>query len=376
MKATGTDVVVAVGTTRGGFLLTSDSSRKTWRRSSPFLKGESVNNFAYSPEEGRLYAATLTEGVFASKNLGKTWTPINKGLHVRKAWTVAVDSKDPAILYAGTQYGHLFRSADSGDNWEEVSGLFTAPRRKEWGIDWAFGTTGLCIHTVRVDRNNSNRIYIVASGNGPYRTEDGGKSWKLLQDGVMGTCPVGGEAKAPDIPKNARVKQLKEHLETVHACTHKLVLSRKNPRQIYQQNHCGVYLSENAGDSWTDRSPGDSLRHGFPITLVENGRNALYVVPAFQEICKQHNSCIQGQLAVYATDGSGRDWRRLADGLPKDVHTCVLRDAMDNDGLHPAGIYFGTTTGEVYGTRDQGDSWSSLAKDVGRVQGVVCLSPD
>jgi photosystem II stability/assembly factor-like uncharacterized protein len=316
----------------------------------------------------------LTEGIFVSKDLGKTWRPINKGLHVRKAWTVAVDQKDPSVLYAGTHYGHLFRSTTSGASWEEVTGLFTAPKRKEWGIDWAFGTTGLCIHTVRIDRSNSKRIYIVASGNGSYRTDDGGKSWKLLQDGVKESCPVGGGVGAPDIPKNNKAKKLKEHLETVHSCTHKLVLSRKNPRQVYQQNHCGVYSSENGGDSWTDRSPSDSLRHGFPVTLVENGRNALYVVPAFQDVCRKHNSCIQGKLAVYTTDHGGSDWRKLANGLPKNVHTCVLRDGMDNDGLHPAGIYFGTTTGEVYGSNNGGESWSTMVKGADRVQGVISFT--
>lgn len=374
MKAADGQAVVAVGTTQGGFLLTANPSRTKWRKSPVFLKDDSVNNFAYSPEHGRLYAATLTEGVFVSRDMGKNWRPINKGLHIRKTWTVAVDPRDPAKLYAGTHYGHLFRSTDSAKGWEEVTGLFTAPKRNEWGIDWAFGTTGLCIHTIRIDSKNDKRLYIIASGNGLYRSDDSGESWKLLQNGVVEACPLQGSSKAPDMPKDVRMKKQQEHLERVHACTHKMVMSKKNPRRLYQQNHCGVYLSDDGGDSWSDRSPSDSLRHGFSIVLTEDGKDALYTVPAFQDICKKHNSCIQGELAVYKTEVGGRDWKKLSEGLPKDVHTCVLRDGMDTDGLHPAGVYFGTTTGEVYGSTDDGDSWALLTRGVGRVQGVVCLS--
>ncbi len=374
MKAAGTDVVVAVGTTRGGFLLSSNSSRKTWRRSSPFLKGESVNNFAYSPTDGKLYAATLTEGMFVSKNLGKTWTPINNGLHVRKAWTVAVDPKDPSILYAGTHYGHLFRSGNGGEVWEEVTGLFTAPKRNEWGIDWALGTTGLCIHTVRIDPRNNKRLYIVVSGNGPYRSDDRGETWRLMQNGVLDTCPVGANSNAPDSPKNEKTSQLEKHLQQVHVCTHKLVISPRTPNLVYQQNHCGVYRSQDGGERWTDVSPSDSLRHGFAIALVENGDQSLYVVPAFQNICKEHNSCVRGELAAYRTQSGGSKWEKLSTGLPKKVHNCVLRDSMAADQLQPSGLYFGTTTGEVYGSNDGGDTWSDLVKGAGRVQGLVSFT--
>jgi hypothetical protein len=88
-------VAVGVGTTNGGYLLLSDKSRKVWKKRGPFLKGESVNRLTYSHKGKKLYAATLTDGVFVSGDFGKTWKPINRGLHVRKVWTVAVDPKNP-----------------------------------------------------------------------------------------------------------------------------------------------------------------------------------------------------------------------------------------------------------------------------------------
>jgi len=360
---------VSVGTENGGYLLTRDSTRQAWRRTGPFLREESINSISFDSRNGRFYASSLTEGVFVSKDSGRTWKPSSRGLNVRKVWTVEADPSRSSTLYAGTHYGHLFRSKDGGESWSEMAGLHNAPKRKDWGIDWGFGTTGLCIHTIRIDPTNTSRLYIVPSGNGTYRTDDGGETWKLLQNGVLDYCPIGGSQDAPDIPKNKKAEEMQKHLQQVHTCTHKLALSRRNPKVLYQQNHCGVFSSSDAGESWKDISPAPSARHGFSIALVEDGSQSLYVIPASQN-CKKHNSCIQGELAVYRSRDRGKNWERLTKGLPRNVHTCVLRDGMATDGRHQGGLYFGTTTGEVYWSEDVGDSWSVLMNGAGRIQGV------
>lgn len=363
-------VAMGIGTSKGGYLLLSDTSRKSWKRFGPFLKDQSVNNIVYIPKNKKLYAATLTEGVFVSKDYGRTWKPINQGLHVRKVWTVEADPNLSSTLYAGTHYGHLFNSKDGGGTWKEVTGLHKAPERNEWGVDWGLGTTGLCIHTVRADPSDNNRIFIVSSGAGPYRSDDRGETWKLLQEGVMESCPTVQNPDGPKIPIQERTSDLGKHLNMVHTCTHKLVLSRNNHEIIYQQNHCGVYRSSDAGEHWEDISPSNKLRHGFSIALVEDGGSALYTIPAFQGACQKHNSCVVGELAVYRSKDGGAKWEKLDNGLPKKVHTCVLRDALATDFMSPAGLYFGTTTGEIYGTKDGGDSWSQMLKGVDRIQGV------
>jgi len=362
---------LAVGTEEGAYLLSSNS-RENWKSSGLVLRGESVNSFAFDYGHHRLYAATLGEGVFISDNLGKTWTPSSRGLHVRKVWAVEVDPKESSRIYAGTHYGHLFKSEDSGKTWAEVSGLHNAPNRKEWGVDWAGGTTGLAVHTVRADPRSPDRLYIVSSGAGPYRSDDRGETWKLIQDGVLDACPVGGRSGSPDIPKGERAKRLKEHLKLVHTCTHKLAVSKKRPDVLYQQNHCGVFRSTDAGETWTDISPADRVRHGFPISLVEDDADSVFVVPAYQGICKKHNSCVRGQVAVYRRRESA--WSRLSGGLPRNAHTCVLRDAMTTDSASPAGLYFGTTTGEVFGSIDAGESWTRLVSGMGRIQGLASFS--
>lgn len=365
-------VTVAVSTTDGAYLFTSDESRKSWQKKEKILEGESVNNIT-TDSAGRYYASTLTDGVFISDDRGKTWKRSCRGLHVRKVWTVEPDRHESGTVYAGTHYGHLFRSHDSGANWEEVAGLHEAPNRKEWGVDWGFGTIGLALHTVRSDPDTKGRLYVVAAGNGAYRSDDSGESWKLIDKGTKDSCPIGGNDFGFSAPDSTEEQRLSEHLRDVHACTHKIVLSSKHPGLVFQQNHCGVFYSEDSGSSWNDISFDGNTRHGFPAAITEGKKTSFFVIPAYQGECKEHNSCIQGKLTVMRSDDRGKSWIPLSSGLPDGVHTVVLRDAMSTDTLDEPGIYFGTTAGDVFMSPDLGENWNSVSKGLGRVQGVSAL---
>jgi len=359
-------VVVGVATVDGCYFLESDIGRKVWTKRGPYLSGESVNSLSHDVHSGALYAATHTEGVYVSRDGGRTWKQSSRGLHVRKAWTIGVDPHKEGRLYVGTQYGHLFRSDNGGASWVEVTSLYDAPHRKEWGIDWGMGTLGLAIHTIKFDPEHKGRFYIIASGNGVYRTDDDGESWKPLRSGLLESCPA--FAERPQASNASQIETLDFHLNRVHKCAHKLALSRRDPSRLYQQNHCGVYSSQNAGENWKDHSPDNEHRHGFGVTVT--GDDTLYTVPAYQGICGDHNSCIKGELNVYRGRQGGDAWEVLKTGLPRSVHTCILRDALSSDNLEPSGVYFGTTSGEVFGSVDEGETWSKLLEGVGRIQGV------
>ncbi len=372
---TANSLVLGVATKNGAYLLRCDENRENWQIGKPSLTEENVNRIIRG-SDGRMYAATLSEGVFVSDNNGISWKPSSRGLNVRKVWTLESDPRHKGVIYAGTHYGHLFKSTDSGENWEEVVGLHSAPGRDKWGVDWGFGTTGLTIHTVRVDPNKNGRIYIITSGTGAYRTDDGGETWKLLKNGVNTDCPIGADENPYTRKDSTPQERLAEHLDQVHSCFHKLVLSPSSDI-VYLQDHCGVYISENNGDLWKDISPGKELRFGFPIDTVENSGKSIFVIPVPEkpEICPDHNVCIRGQLSVYRSDNSGEDWEHLTNGLPGGVHTNVLRDSFSHDSMKDPGLYFGTTTGELYASTDLGNTWKLIASGLGRIQGVTAMTP-
>ncbi len=361
---------VALATKNGAYFLTPDEERKKWDLSKPFLMDENVNKVV-GDGYGNYFAASLSEGVFKSTDSGKTWTPSNKGLHVRKVWEIEADPHHRGTVYAGTQFGHLFKSTNSGDNWEEMVSLHDAPNRQNWGIDWGYNTTGLTIHTIKFDPTTPDRIFIVAAGNGTYRSDDGGKTWKSLKNGLNSTCTIDTDkliSSASDIAPPE--EKLSKHLAEVHSDTHKIVVSPKDGR-VYQQNHCGTFFSDNHGDLWRDVSIDKHNRFGFSVDLVESGAPHVFIVPVPDTgECKDHNVCIQGQLSVYSTTDGGKSWTRHTKGLPDKVHTNVLRDSFTHDNTEHPGLYFGTTTGDMYFSGDLGNSWKNIGTGLGRIQGV------
>ena len=128
------EIRLAVSTEKGAFILKSSNYRRKWSVSKGLMSDQSVNNII-STDDGKLFAATLTEGIFRSDDMGKNWGQSSRGLIVRKVWSIEQDKHNADNLLAGTQYGHMFSSTDSGNTWEEVVGLYDAPNRNNWGID-------------------------------------------------------------------------------------------------------------------------------------------------------------------------------------------------------------------------------------------------
>jgi len=353
------DLLLLVGTTKGAFLFHSSAGRERWKVSGPHFPSYSVFALAYDGRQGRRRVWAGAQNFFgcalhSSDDFGVNWTnpetpspqfPADAGVALKQIWQIVPGRADePDVLYCGVEPAALFESRDAGLNWSLVRGLFDHPHRPRWQP----GGGGLCLHTILPDPKNRGRIYVAVSSAGVYRTDDSGRSWKALNQGV-------------------RVDFAPEKYPEFGQCVHKIAHHPSRPDRLYMQNHGGLYRSDNAAESWRDIAKGVPSDFGFPMVLHPHDSETAYIVPLAVPI-----RCVpEAKLRVYRTSNGGRSWEPLSRGLPqKDSYDTVLRDAMAADSLQPAGIYFGTRSGKVYGSRNEGNSWQ-LIRD--GLPPVVCV---
>jgi photosystem II stability/assembly factor-like uncharacterized protein len=384
-------VRVLVGTRKGAFILSSDGKRDKWDVSGPFFAGWEIYHMKGSPVNPERVYVSQTSGWFgqlfqASDDGGKNWyqpgvkqedagapqwPPVKSNRFVydssdetgkpltthqwydgtqhpwefKRVWHVEPSLTDPNTVFAGVEDAAIFRSTDGGANWTEMPGL----RGHGTGPQWQPGAGGMCLHTIILDPSNPERIVIAISAAGAFRTDDGGKTWKPINKGLVSQF-------IPD--PNAEVGH----------CVHHVAMNPKRPNTLFMQKHWDVMRSDDAGDSWKEISGNLPTDFGFVIDVNSNEPETVYVVPIKSD---SEHFPLDGKLRVYRSKSGGNEWEELAKGLPeKDCYVNVLRDAMAVDKLDKCGVYFGTTGGQVYVSPDGGDNWKAIVHDLPAVLSV------
>ena len=362
-------VRVLVGTKKGAFLLTSNEKRAQWDVSGPHFGGWQIYHLKGSAvDPNRLYASQYSDWfgqlIQRSDDGGKTWQPVgNKfvydgvpGTHkwydgtphpweFKRVWHLETSLTDPDTVYAGVEDAALFRSTDAGQTWHELPGL----RTQGSGTLWQPGAGGMGLHTIVLDPNNPERIFIAISAAGVFRTDDSGKTWRPMNRGL----------KAQYMP---------EPNPEVGFCVHHLATHPSRPNVLFMQLHWDVMRSDDGAESWQEVSGNLPTDFGFPIEVHAHEPETIYVVPIKSD--SEHYPP-EGKLRVYRSRKGGYEWEALTKGLPQsDCYVNVLRDAMAVDSLDSSGVYFGTTGGQVYGSFDDGDSWNAIVRDLPAVLSV------
>lgn len=341
-------VVLTVGTKRGLFLLSSPD-RVHWTVENTTLNGGRIFYAVFDPRaDYRLFAADNGDffGCFLrySDDFGQTWQEPRRGiqfasdsgLSLKNIWYIEPGRpQEPNVVYAGTDPACLWISTNSGETWEPNAGLLEHPTHERWEP----GAGGLCLHSIVADPTNPERIWVGISAVGCLRTDDGGKSWKFAN-------------------KNTRADFQPDRYPEFGQCIHRLLQHPKEPNVLYQQNHCGLYKSLNAGDDWIDIHSNLSSDFGFPLALDPHHPETLYAIVEGEG---RHN--ISEQFTVYRTQNAGEEWEALTRGLPggPNVRLGVLRHAMCTDKLDPCGVYVGTNTGQLFASDDRGERWQLIA---------------
>jgi len=352
-----------VGTMKGLFHFTS-TDRATWQRISFDFAEQPVYTTAFDPSTGTLFAGVNGDffgmTVQRSQDLGASWkataTAPSYGADdpekVTRVWSFLPSPEEgEGVVYAGVEASGLFRSADGGDTWTEVASLRRHPTHETWNP----GNGGKCLHTIRRDPNDPDRLYIAASAGGIYRSDDRGTSWRPVSKGI----------RSDFMPEPMRYPESGQ-------CVHKFGMPAGKAGRIWLQNHGGVYRSDDGGDTWVrvdEELPSD---FGFPVVAHPHNPDSAWIVPLGGDGGRW---CVNHQLGVYRTDNAGNSWRSQHQGLPDQVWTGVLRNAMTADREPEVGLYFGTTVGGVWSSPDEGDSWHEAARNLPRVLSVEVVGP-
>ena len=345
------DVLILVGTMKGAFIVRSDRRRQNWDVGGPYFPGSAVYALAFDARAGRhrLWAGPHSMhwgGLLrSSDDFGQTWTnpeqanvkfPQDSGAALAQIWQIVPGrDSEPDTLYCGVEPAALFVSRDGGDSWSLTEGLWNHPHRPRWQP----GGGGLCLHTILLDPERPDRMRIAVSAAGMYVTDDGGASWRASNKGV-------------------RADFLPDKYPEFGQCVHKVVQARRRPDRLFLQNHWGLYRSDDRGESWTDVANGVPSDFGFPMAIHPHDPDTAWIVPLESD---QFRCTPDGKLRVYRTRDGGAEWQPQTDGLPQDgAYETILRDALAVDAIEPHGVYFGTRSGKLFASADEGTRWSTL----------------
>lgn len=349
--------LLLLGTKKGTFIVDS-KDRRTWDVRGPFCEAWPISHVNFDPASGAILAGGGNEwfgpAVWRSTDFGETWTHSSEGLTygeegpaIRTVWHVRPAN---GVIYAGVEPAGLFRSDDGGVTWSHVSGLREHPSTP----DWMPGGGGLCLHSIVPHDSDPRQMWVAISAVGTFYTADGGATWTHRNKGV-------------------RNDYFPEPGAEYGYCVHKLLAAAGQPEKLFQQNHCGVYRSRDAGATWEEITAGLPSQFGFPLALHPRDPETLWTLPLNGDQAGRFFP--DGQPAIWRSRDSGDTWQRFAGGLPgSNAFTNVLRDGMSNDGLDPVGVYFGTSTGQLYASSDEGENWTEICGTLPAIWSVEAVA--
>ncbi|TKB72710.1 MAG: glycosyl hydrolase [Nitrospira sp.] len=366
-------LALLIGTRKGAFILRSDRARRAWKLSDPMFLGHIVHHMVLDPRDRHTMLMAASTGhlgptMFRSTDAGKTWKESaappafpkvpegEKGRTVNHTfWLTPCHANEPNAWYAGTSPQGLFRSNDGGVTWEPFSYINDDPQYREWMGTVQDGTPdGPKLHSIIVDPRDPRHLYFAMSGGGVHESVDGGKTFTPLLQGL-------------DV-----VQGFDQATPTFHD-PHCVRLCPSNPDRLYQQNHCGIYRLDRPSNQWVrigKNMPKQVGDIGFPMVVHPRDAGRAWVFPMDGSTVWPRVSP-GGKPVAYVTKNAGKSWVRMDKGFPRaNAWWTVKRQAMTADAHHPVGLYLGTTQGEIWAGRNEGATWTCIAKHLPEIYSV------
>ncbi|MEX0983946.1 MAG: exo-alpha-sialidase [Actinomycetota bacterium] len=346
-----------IGSKKGLFVVRGDGDGP-YEVAGRAFGGDVVEYAMRDPRSGR-YIAAVTSGFYgprlmhtmdplgAWEHAASLAMPQDTGATLERIWVVRVGETE-GQLWAGVDPAALFESRDGGLTWSLNRGLWDQPGREDWNP----GGGGLCLHSIVTWPGDPQRLGLGISAVGYWRTEDGGQTWSRSTTGIVPRY----------VPEDVRGT-------TDAICVHNLHRATLRPERLFMQFHGGVYRSDDEGQTWISIADGLPSDFGFPIVGDPADPDSAFVIPMVADLDRV---TVDGRLRVYETRDAGASWTARGDGLPgSDAYLTILRQAFDRDGEGDGlGLWFGATSGEVFGSIDAGRSWFTVARRLAPVTSV------
>ena len=350
--------ILHVSTRKGLFTLAR--KRAGWEIDRADFLGDNVTLTLADPRDGQRYAA-LDHGHFGVKvhrSTAKGWEeiavpvypPKPEGLEendmwgrplnwsTARIWALAAGGPDePGVIWCGTLPGGLFRSTDHGVSWQMVRSLWDHPKRKQW---MGGGADLPGIHSICVDPRNSHHVSIAVSTGGIWFTEDAGETWSQRGEGM----------RAEHVPPELTHDPIAQDVHCLAQCP-------AAPERMWVQHHNGIFVSSDEGRNFTEITEVKPSVFGFAVVVHPRDPDTAWFVP---EIKDEKRIPCEGKLVVTRTRDGGKSFEVLSKGLPQThAYDVVYRHALAID-MTGDRLAFGSTTGGLWVSEDQGDSWACI----------------
>jgi hypothetical protein len=374
MAAKKNSVKVYLGTRKGAYVVESDTKRAKWAIHGPYHEGKDTYHVAPDPRTpGLVYAATNSPWwgpiLYRSTDGGAKWKEIAPPMMplfskrpppmtpeaekapkpITNLWHLEPGPEsEPNSIYLGIDPASLFRSEDRGDSWEPVVGLNEHETRPKWNP----GAGGMCLHTILIDPDRPNRRYVGISAAGTFKSEDAGEHWRPVNKGV-------------------RVSFSPDHYPAFGQCVHKVALDPENPETAYRQDHDGIYVSHDAMESWQHIGKPLGGDFGFVVTAPKSMPGNAFFAP----LHGMTRVAPKGQIQVWRWTEKGKKWTPTIKGRPFPGDLGTHREGFASDALDPAGLYLGTTTGQLLYSNNAAKSWNEIPYRFPSIHSVTVASP-
>jgi len=336
-------------TTQGFFGLDSNAQ---WQPISNGLPSQvEVRSIVLHPERESTIFAGTQKGPYCSEDGGESWYPLplpadtlDEDLVV---WSICLDPTDPETIYVGTQNTSVFRSRDSGRNFERL--VIPEPEGAVCA-NFAMRAIGIAVGT-----GDPNHIVVAFEIGGLVISQDRGITWKSCNNELLRLSHQ----------KHLRSAIVSDQESEGMMDSHALIFDPRNHSIIWLANRMGLFLSKDGGKNWSEFG----ISRFSPLTYARDLQASRHQPDRMYAALSVAAACNEG--ALYRSDDRGKSWYRFDHDV--DIDSTLMAIAESNASSDR--VYCATRHGKILGTEDGGKSWldHQLPNGIQGIYAIACV---